>query len=115
MNNRGQVLILFVLIIPILILGAAYIVDNIYISYHTNRLNNINSLIINDSVIEKLEEEQIVEYVHKNDEEINVKVIYDDSQIKITLTKRIKSIFGVIIGKNYYDLNSTKSLSIVNS
>ena len=116
MNNKGQVLVLFILIIPVLMLGAAYIVDNIYISYHTNRLNNINSLVIKDTTINKLTEEDIVEYVNKNDADINVEVIYVDSnKIKITLTKRIKSIFGGIIGKSYYDLNSTKSLNLVNS
>ena len=115
MNNKGQVLVLFILIIPILILGAAYIVDNIYISYHSNRLNNINSLVIKDTSINKLTEEQIVEYVKKNDEDINVKVIYVGSKIKITLTKRIKSIFGGIIGKNYYDLNSIKLLDVSNN
>jgi len=115
MNSKGQVLVLFVLIIPILILGAAYIVDNVYISYHTNRLNNINSLVIKDAVMKELDEEQIVEYVNQNDENINTEIRYYNFNLKITLTKRIKSIFGRIVGKNYYDLTSIKSLSVVNN
>lgn len=113
MNNKGQVLVLFVLIIPVLILGMAYIIDNVYILYHTNKLNNINSLVIKDASINNLSREEIIEYVKKNDENIEIIVDISDNKIAITLEKKLKSIFGGIIGKNSYNLKSTKTMPIV--
>lgn len=115
MNNKGQVLIFFVLIIPLLMLGAAYIVDNVYISYHTNKLNQINSLVIKDASINSFTVSEIEDYVKKNDQDIEVELIsIDDSKIEIRLNKTIKSFFGNIIGKNSYTLTSFRTIDITN-
>ena len=42
MNNKGQVLVLFIIILPILLLGCACLVDSSYMLYQKNRLDNIN-------------------------------------------------------------------------
>lgn len=113
MNNKGQVLILFVLIIPILVLGAVYIVDNIYIAYNTNKLNQINSLVIKDISTNKLSIDEIEEYVKKNDNNIEVQfVLLSSNKVEITLKKNMKSLFGSIIGNNDYTLTSKKSVDI---
>lgn len=113
MNNKGQVLILFVLIIPVLLLGAAYIVDNTYIAYNTNKLNGINSLVIKDAAINKMTADEIREYVKKNDKNIEVDFVFiSDDKVEIKLKKEINSFFGNIIGKNSYTLTSTKSFDI---
>lgn len=113
MNNRGQVLIFFVLIIPLLILGAAYIVDNIYISYNTNKLNGINNLVIKDASINNMSEGEIREYIKKNDKDIKIeKIIMSNDKLQIKISKEIKSLFGRIIGKNTYNLTSSKEIDI---
>lgn len=113
MNNKGQVLVLFVLIIPLLLLGAAYIIDNTYISYNTNKLNQINSLVIKDAAINKMTVEEIKEYIAKNDKDIEIDlVLVDSNKIEINLKKNINSLFGNIIGKSSYTLTSKKSLNI---
>lgn len=115
MNNKGQVLILFVLIIPILLLGVTYIIDNIYISYHTNKLNGINSLVIKDAEINELDSEKIEKYIKKNDNDIEIELIkINENKIEIKLSKRIKSIFGIIIGKDSYTIKSSKTKVISN-
>lgn len=115
MNNKGQVLIFFVLIIPILLLGAAYIVDNTYIAYHINKLNGINSLVIKDASINNLTVDEIEEYIKKNDQDIKVEsVMITNDKIEINLSKEIKSLFGIIIGKDTYTLKSSKTLDIFN-
>ena len=113
MNNKGQVLIVFILIIPLLLLGAAYIVDTTYISYHFNKLNGINELVINDAKEKDLTVSQIQEYINKNDSDIQIQtLIVNDDKIEITLRKEIKSLFGNIIGKQSYILTSTKIVEI---
>lgn len=114
MNNKGQVLIFFVLIIPVLLLGAVYIVDNIYISYNTNKLNQINSLVIKDASIRKLTPTEIKEYLKKNDESIEIDfILIDSNKIEIKLNKPIKSLFGSIFGNNSYTLTSSKTMDIM--
>lgn len=112
MNNKGQVLIFFVLILPLLLLGATYIVDNIYISYNTNRLNSINDLVLNDVANGKLDIVNIDEYIKKNDSNIVIeKININDDVIQIELSLKIKSIFGFIVGKDYYYLTSNKTMN----
>lgn len=114
MNNKGQVLIIFILLIPILLLGAAYVVDNIYISYHTNKLNGINSMISSDISTNNIDIIEISDYVKKNDKNISVEVIViSDTEVKINLSKKINSLFGAIIGKNFYTLSSSKTAKII--
>ncbi len=113
MNKKGQVLILFVLIIPVLVLLSAYIVDNVYIAYNRNRLNQINKLVIEDASKGNLEIDDISEYVNKNDEDIDVKFVYlGDDEVEIILKKDIKSLFGRIIGQDSYSLTSDKKLKM---
>lgn len=115
MNNKGQVLIFFILIIPLLLIGVAYITDNIYIAYHTNQLNQINSLVIKDTEIQNLNTETVEEYIKKNDSTIEVEFVFVSSEkIEIILKKEIKSLFGSIIGKKSYTLTSKKSVDITN-
>jgi len=114
MNNKGQVLIVFLLIIPVLMLGAVYIIDNIYIAYNTNKLNEINSLVINDAVINDLSAEEIREYIKKNDKDIEVEfILISTDKIEIRLSKKIKSLFGIVVGKKDYTITSNKTMKII--
>lgn len=113
MNKKGQVLILFVLIIPILMLLSTYIVDNVYITYNKNKLNQINELIIEDVSRGNLEIDDIEEYINKNDKDIKIKYIYlGDDEVQIILKKDIKSLFGKIIGQDSYSLTSDKKVKM---
>ncbi len=115
MNNKGQALIFFVLILPLLLLLAAYIVDNTYIAYNTNKLNQINKLIVKDAVINKMTKEEIKEYVEKNDKDIKIDFMFVSSEkVELTLKKEIKSLFGSIIGKDHYTLTSKESFDYTN-
>ena len=115
MNNKGQALIFFVLILPLLLLLAAYIVDNTYIAYNTNKLNQINKLIVKDAVINKMTKEEIKEYEEKNDKDIKIDFMFVSSdKVELTLKKEIKSLFGSIIGKDHYTLTSKESFDYTN-
>lgn len=116
MNNKGQVLVVFILIIPLLLLGGTYIVDTAYISYHSNKLNGINSLVINSAVEKELTAIEIEEYIIKNDPNIEIQsLIVTSNRIELTLKKEIKSLFGNIIGKDSYVLISSKAIDIPNN
>ena len=42
--------------------------------------------------------------IRKNDENININITESDGKYKIELSKKVKSIFGKIVGRNYYDV-----------
>ena len=116
MNNKGQVLVVFILVMPILLLLGTYIIDLTYLYYHSNKLNEINDLVIKEANTKKLSSQQVNEYVKLNDNEINIAVInITNEKIEITLQKEVKSLFGKIIGKDSYVLSSTRVVDNTNN
>ena len=119
MNNKGQVLVIFVMILPVLLLGAACIVDSSYMMYHKNRLDNINYDVLN-SVKDKIDlsEEDIVELISMN----NSKIVNDEISIEMTNTEvrdicidnyvYVDSIFGGLIGFDEYKIKSNICVKI---
>lgn len=113
MNNKGQVLVIFIMILPVMLLGAACIVDSSYMLYQKNRLDNINYDVLN-SVKDKnnLTEEEVGELILLNDS----KIVNDDISIEFTNTKvdeitienhvYVDSIFGKLIGFDKYKVSS---------
>ena len=100
LNNKGQSLVIFVIILPILLLFISYVFDVITINYERNRLNNI-AVQIKDNV-NTLTDDEIVILVNKNDKEIDV----DIKENEIKLSKNIKGIFNKITKQEYYNINS---------
>lgn len=115
MNNKGQVLVLFIMILPVLLLGAACLVDSSYMMYQKNRLDNINFDVLN-SVKDKaiLTEEEVERLILLND----AKIVNDDIIIDETITIEnhivIDSIFGKLIGLDEYKVSSEVSIKINN-
>lgn len=109
-NNHGQVLVIFVILLPVLFLFAAYVIDVSYIMYHKNKLDNINALV-SDYVLENpnVSVEDAGKLIRENDSEVMIKKISFDEKIDISLEKEIKSIFGRLIGKNSYVIKSNVS------
>lgn len=100
LNNRGQSLVIFVIVLPILLLFISYVFDVITINYEKNRLNNI-VVQVKDN-INTLTDDEIVMLVNKNDKEINI----DIKGNEIKLSKSIKGIFNKITNQEYYNINS---------
>jgi len=113
MNNKGQTLVIFVVILPMLILLIAFIIDVSLMYSENNKLNNINKLVINyglDNLEENGIENKLEELVILNDkkiEKINIKI--EKNKIISKLKKEEKSIFGNIIGLKKYKINSKYS------
>ena len=112
MNNKGQVLVLFIIILPILLLGCACLIDSSYMLYQKNRLDNINYDVL-DSIKTKinLTEEDVERLILLNDAKIVNEDIYID--VKNTMDRNISisnyilvnSIFGRLIGIDEYKVS----------
>ena len=113
LNNKGQSLVMFICLLPILLLIVLAIVDVSRMVIEKNKLNNINNIAIwyysnhkeDDDVTER-----IISLVKRNDENIiNVRINKDKNTIY--LDKKIDSTMGKIIGISEYEIVSEYSFA----
>ena len=104
MNNNGQSLALFVVIVPLIIIMFVFTVDISRIYYEKNKLDNINMLILKQYYDKNNQE---IEYIiNKNDNDItSIEINRDNNTIE--LKKDINVIFIGILNKNKYEIIST--------
>lgn len=88
MNNKGQSLVVFIIIIPLIIVSLGMVYDLSNIVYNQNKYDNISKEIISST----LNKEEMISLYNKNGYKENNLIIdsYDD----------------YVIVKNYYYLNS---------
>lgn len=109
LNNKGQSLVMFVLIIPIFILIIAMVYDIGNALSEKEALNNINQMVIDYGLdnLDIVDENELIELIIKNDNNLkNVSVSIQDKTITVATEKRIKGIFG-----NVLDINITNVIS----
>ena len=101
-KNSGQVLILFILILPILFMILGLVID-VGLSYLEKRkVDNV----INEAIYYALNDDNNVldntrKYIQKNIDNIdNLNVSLNDNIVEIKLSKRHKSLFVNILKKN---------------
>ncbi len=116
MNNKGQTLALFVILIPLIIMLGAYVVDIGYMKYNKNKLDGINEYMVDYALDNKdnLNKEEIINMILKNDDDINkINIDEIDNGVKIEISKTFKGLFGYFVGKDIYDARSIYKGSII--
>lgn len=116
MNNKGQTLALFVILIPLIIMLGAYVVDIGYMKYNKNKLDGINEYMVDYALDNKdnLNKEEIINMIIKNDDDINkINIDEIDNGVKIEISKTFKGLFGYFVGKDIYDARSIYKGSII--
>lgn len=104
MNKRGQTLIIFVMLIPIILTMAALVIDVGLLYYKKNEYTGI----VEESIKEYFKDEDLTSAkktltlngVSLDDTEINV----SDNKITVTLDTKVDSIFGKVIRINDYEI-----------
>ena len=98
LNNKGQSLVMFILIIPVLVLIMILVIDIGNGILEKQRIDNINYLIVNyalDNIDDINLENKLTNLITLNDKElsvINVKI--ENDIVNIELKKNIKGIFN---------------------
>lgn len=100
MNNKGQSLVLFVLLIPVLIMIFALIFDSSLIILENNKLKNLAKTSITYMMKDNKTIEEVKEYIKKNDDTIEIIAITNSS---IYLKKQKEGYFGKVIGYENYE------------
>lgn len=106
MNNKGQVLVLFVILIPVLIIVSALIVDTGLILKEKSKLVGTTKVIMAEMIDEGKTTAQAQELYIENDIPVaNLEITQEGTTIKIKNSYQIKSAFGDIIGISSYKIN----------
>ena len=111
MNKKGQVLVAFALLIPIVIMFLGLIVDvGINLTERKridDTLNNIISYSLKNKEI--ITQDLIEENIKENLEYDSLNILLDEEKIEISLSKKTKSVFGNLlkIGINKIEIGLT--------
>ena len=117
LNNKGQSLVMFILIIPIILLILVLIYDVANAWYEKNRLSNTSYLAEEYALdnIDSIDENNVIDYILKNSENLNnISVVIKDGVVDIELDKNIKGVFGKSFNFNLIEVKSKYKGSIIN-
>lgn len=109
-NNRGQTLVVFILLLPILFMIAAIIVDSGILFNEKRKIDNTIKEALNYGINHISEDEVIVsveKLINKNISNINeLEVNINNDIIIIELKKTIDSIFSFIFGNSSHKIEA---------
>ena len=109
LNNKGQSLVMFIILIPIFVLFMTLIFDVGNAVYEKNRIANTNYMVVSYGLdnIETVNENDLIEFVMKNSHNLsNIVVLIENDKVYIKLSKDVKGIIGKMFG---FDLVSVIS------
>ena len=117
LNNKGQSLVMFIIVIPIFLLIVTLVYDIGTAIYEKNRLLNINYMVIDYGLdnIDNVSEGELTNLIQKNIRNLNsVSVLIENNEIEIILSKDIKGIVGKMFGFELITANSQYKGTIIN-
>ena len=102
LNNKGQILVFFVLLIPIFILILILVIDVGNAFSQKKSLDNICNLATSES--KNLDNNKLKEFIRLNDNKIDSIIIEDN---KITLKKDVNGVLSHIVNIKIFNIEVT--------
>lgn len=118
LNNKGQSLVMFIIIFPIFLFIITLIYDVGNAIYEKNSLSNINYIVVEYALlnIDTIREEDIVDLINENDNDVNdISIMIINNSVDITLEKDIKGVFGKIFDFNLTSVRSEYKGEIIDN
>lgn len=108
LNNKGQTLVMFIILLPILLFVLTLVYDVGNAIYEKDKLSNTNYMVVEYALRNSLvSEDELVELINKNDDDISdITIMMIDNSVTIALTKDIKGVFGKMFGFNLTSVRS---------
>ena len=107
MNRKGQTLVIFIIILPVILIAMAYLVDTGLMLINKSKLDSTSKIIIDkyydyegdiDSVIEKYLKDNNLNYTNYE--------VKKDNNFNLKIDIKIASIFGKVVGLEEYEITS---------
>lgn len=111
LNNKGQTLVMFIVIIPILISIMVLVIDLGSAFTKKQELNNVNKLVIEyglDNLDQENLESDLTSYITMNAKDLsNVKVTVENNTINVTTKAYIDGIISKALNFDGFEIVST--------
>ncbi len=109
MNRKGQVLALFALLLPLILMCVALIIDTGFLYIEKRHVDAVVKDVVayGTEKMDSITEEELYELLEKNIENIEEKkIVKKDGILRIDVSLQKKSIFSFIFGKKRYEIES---------
>lgn len=111
LNNKGQSLILFVLVLPIFLLIFVLVIDIGKVINLKQELDNINKIVL-DYGLDNLDDDNInnelIYLIELNNDEIDeIDIDIENNKIYIKLSENIDGIFSQFVDISIFNVNSS--------
>lgn len=114
LNDKGQTLVVFVLLLPIFLALCAFVIDVGIMTYENIKLKNVTKSILNNVVQKnKVSDEAIIALYKENDINIkNLDIKIDSEKIIIENDYFIASMFGKILQIEEYEVRVEANMNL---
>ena len=117
LNNKGQSLVMFIILLPILLLILTLVYDVGNAIYEKDRLSNTNYMLVDYALdnIDSIDEEDLNTLILENDNNLDdISIMIIDNSVDISLKKNIKGVFGKMFNFNLTFVKCEYNGKIVN-
>ena len=105
MNNRGQSLIMFVLVLPLIVLLIAFIIDSSLVIVEKNKIDGIITSNMEEALEKEIKDEEKIKVSIKKNENMDVLVSIVEDELRVIAKSNKQSVFGKLLNFNYYKLD----------
>lgn len=114
MNNKGQVLVIFVILLPIFLMILALVIDLGLLSIEKRKISN-NTYDAVEYYLEGNDKEKTIKLLEDNLDDIDIKINETNDYVEIIVTKEYKSLYTIIsndqeVNVTYKGIKETKEI-----
>lgn len=114
MNNKGQVLVIFVILLPIFLMILAFIIDIGLLSIEKRRIDN-NAYDAVEYYLDNSDKEKTTKLLEDNLNDIEININDNGDYVEITVIKDYKGLYTIIsndreINITYKGIKETKEI-----
>lgn len=105
MNNKGQSLVTFILILPIIVLVIAFVIDSTLSITEKNKLDGIITSNMEETLENDIRDEDKIRNAIKTNDKMDIIVSIVEDELRVIVKSNKKSVFGKFLKFSYYNLN----------
>ena len=110
MNRKGQVLVMFIILLPIFFIVMTLLVDIGNLILTNNEINDVSYIVL-EHCLDHLDEEDIIdtskELLKLNNKELNIESFkIENNKVYLNVSYQVKGIISNIINIKLFDINN---------
>ena len=95
MNSKGQVLVIFVILLPIFLMIFTFVIDLGMLSIEKRKIDN-NTYDALEYYLESNNKDKTIKLIENNIDDVSVDIKDSESSVEISISKEYKGIYNII-------------------